>query len=123
MVATIYFMVKISQEQHGPIIFNQKSSYRIAILVYKIPPINFVILALNLVVTLISNITDTTLNTILAMANMLVFAMPLVCVPVIAVYFSSIRPEPSLQNESLLTYRTIILTKTVLTRSDSQMTN
>lgn len=83
--------------------FNSLTSYKQAILVYRIPPINFVVLLINLAVTFTTDLSvDETVNTLLFLINLLVFMMPLVCVMVLALYLRSATNLPQHQ-ESLVT--------------------
>jgi hypothetical protein len=67
-----------------------KGSQKLALLTYYIPPSNFVILEINLLLTFIADyFASETINTILVMVNLLVFAMPVVCVVVIGLYFQN----------------------------------
>ena len=97
MAATIFLMVKIGRNKQNVLNhLNERSNYRLAMLIYRIPPINFIVLTVNFAITLITDVSeDTVINTILVMANLLVFAMPLVCVLVIAIYSSELRSDPN----------------------------
>lgn len=97
MAATIFLMVKIGRNKQNVLNhLNERSNYRLAMLIYRIPPINFIVLTVNFAITLITDVSeDTVINTILVMVNLLVFAMPLVCVLVIAIYSSELRSDPN----------------------------